>query len=136
MKLLLCLLVSFCFAGHARAVELPKDMPQFATHWLQVCQMFLDHEGETMLDLLSSDPVAVDQIGNLWRRKAFRETIEYQKHLQETYVAQKGRTLEEKAEAYSKDLDWMLMSYYFDHAKEIEAMIQMRLKKAQANKTK
>lgn len=98
--------------------------------------MFLDHEGETMLDLLESDPRAVEQIGKLWRHKAFRDTIEYQKHLQETYAAQKNRTLEDKGAAFSEDLDWMLMSYYFDHAKQIEAMIQSRLKKAQANKAK
>jgi hypothetical protein len=134
MKLVLCLFAYIFFIGSAQSLDLPKGVPRFAVHWLQVCHMFLDHEGDSMMDLLNADPRAVEQIGDLWRHKAFRDNVEYQKHLKQQYIEQKSLTLEEKTTAISKDLDWMEISYYYDHAEEIEAMIQRRLAKAKVGK--
>ena len=127
---MLCLFAYILFIGFAQSSDLSKGVPRFAVQWASVCHMFLDCKSDSIQDLLDADRRAVEQIGDLWKHKAYRDNVEYQQHLKQQYIEQKSLTLEEKTTAISKDLDWMELSYYYDHAKEIEAMIQRRLARA------
>jgi hypothetical protein len=143
MKLLLCLLVCFSFSGAVYSSDGSLNeirLKRFLLDWTITCNMALgvDPSKEVFSELCELDKGAAGFVAHFWRVKADAAVLDAKNDLTERFAHQSVKSPKDKERLESemfRDHQMLIIGYYYDHAPEIKAMIETRLRLAKEGKS-
>jgi len=129
----LLIAVSIC---HSKAADDADEYAatMFDVSWIAVNRMALGEVGASWSDLMEADPKAANFLALFWFTKCHMEHHAYwssvKERLLKTFAHEKD--LNVLAAARTREESQMLQCFLYDHARDVRAMVEMRLQSAKA----